>query len=499
MSIKSHCRWMTICLAVALLVHGCSTKFDTEDCVGGLTDCDGECVDLDSDRDNCGSCGHACGAGQVCDGGTCLDECPAGTTECGGDCVNLDEDDDNCGTCGHACPSDRHCEGGDCVCTGPLVECGTECVDTSTDTDHCGSCFSPCSATYICTSGTCTCPTGTVECAGVCDTDGDGDGVCDSLDLCPGMDDTAAPAILNPDFLSTTDWVVANGARIDTAVDHCADRGMGHIPGPAVCSLGSITQTICVPGDHATVGPLQLEFGTMRVDCSSGMCTRGEHLILAFNGYSRLPAHYIGYTCSPSLVCFGEAAYGGLVDVSFVGAPDSTSCTGTMEYDYFVDNFHLGGTTSSVCPAPGDVLNGDFSAGLSGWTPESTGTADVVSMYGSSMGHLYGAPDTCDSPRLESLVSIPLITTLPSPALMFEMAAASSMPMRASIQGGVVYDYIDVSGGSAMTTHSMCISPENQGQVLTVEFESISPGTCPGSTVREFWFDNVRVATDSSC
>jgi hypothetical protein len=198
-------------------------------------------------------------------------------------------------------------------------------------------------------------------------------------------------------------------------------------------------------------------------------------------------------------VCLGEAAYGGLVDVSFVGNVGTSSCIGTNEYDYFMDNITLVRTTSSDCPAPGDVLNGDFSAGISGWTPESTGTADVVSLYGSSWGHLYGAADSCDSPRLKGLVSIPLTTTLPRPALQFEMVAATSMPMQVSIQGGVVHDFLSLSGTMTMTTYSMCISPENQGQVLVVVFESLHPGTCPGSAVREFWFDNVRVATDSSC
>ncbi|MCD6499937.1 MAG: MYXO-CTERM sorting domain-containing protein [Deltaproteobacteria bacterium] len=42
-------------------------------CDQGLTDCDGDCVDLDSDDDNCGGCGQACASGQTCRDGSCQD------------------------------------------------------------------------------------------------------------------------------------------------------------------------------------------------------------------------------------------------------------------------------------------------------------------------------------------------------------------------------------------------------------------------------------------
>lgn len=39
-------------------------------CAGGLTACDDACVELDSDSNNCGSCGHEC-AGSTCEAGLC--------------------------------------------------------------------------------------------------------------------------------------------------------------------------------------------------------------------------------------------------------------------------------------------------------------------------------------------------------------------------------------------------------------------------------------------
>ncbi|HUB09402.1 MAG TPA: choice-of-anchor D domain-containing protein [Myxococcales bacterium] len=59
--------------------------------------CNGACVDLQTDPENCGSCGTACPTGQ-CSGGECL-------SSCGGAQVDLDSDPDNCGACGTACGS----------------------------------------------------------------------------------------------------------------------------------------------------------------------------------------------------------------------------------------------------------------------------------------------------------------------------------------------------------------------------------------------------------
>lgn len=54
-------------------------------CQTGLTNCSDQCVNLSSDKNNCGSCGFACaGAAEGCFGGVC--RCPTGTISCcGGD------------------------------------------------------------------------------------------------------------------------------------------------------------------------------------------------------------------------------------------------------------------------------------------------------------------------------------------------------------------------------------------------------------------------------
>ena len=64
--------------------------------------------------------------------------CPAGLTNCGGDCVDVQTDLANCGACDVACFPGLVCPAGACVaCTDPFVcdgtggICGTDCICVS--------------------------------------------------------------------------------------------------------------------------------------------------------------------------------------------------------------------------------------------------------------------------------------------------------------------------------------------------------------------------------
>ena len=53
------------------------------ECGKGFSECDGYCVDLSRDRDNCGACGVVCPAGRACHAGEYCEGFGPGAGEAG--------------------------------------------------------------------------------------------------------------------------------------------------------------------------------------------------------------------------------------------------------------------------------------------------------------------------------------------------------------------------------------------------------------------------------
>lgn len=145
-------------LLAAWAVAFCSACPDTGIvCRMGTNRCGTGCADYTSDRRNCGGCGQACAAGQVCAASACV--CQAGTELCDGRCVATASDPGACGGCGRACASGQVCELGQCKasCTlGVSSRCGDSCVDTMSDPLNCGGCARACQGGQRCVAGGCT-------------------------------------------------------------------------------------------------------------------------------------------------------------------------------------------------------------------------------------------------------------------------------------------------------------------------------------------------------
>jgi hypothetical protein len=145
----------------------------------GTTACMARCVDLSSDRVNCGACGTTCMAGQLCTGGMCAPRCADTQTSCGGVCVDTQVDPAHCGGCGIQCGPGYACAAGICrtlagadvaFCAPGSVVCGGSCVDIRNDNTHCGRCGNRCTADRACVQGMCVAPciTGQTRCGVTC-------------------------------------------------------------------------------------------------------------------------------------------------------------------------------------------------------------------------------------------------------------------------------------------------------------------------------------------
>lgn len=148
------------------------------DFFGSYRDCNGDlCGDgcetnVSNDPKNCGGCGHACLAEQVCIDGEC--KCDDSQLTYCGKCTDLMRDPDNCGSCGHACPGQRTpwpaksagrpiCVLGRCAYSCPpdradcdhRIENGCE-IDLMVDPQNCGGCGQHCALEgQPCAAGSC--------------------------------------------------------------------------------------------------------------------------------------------------------------------------------------------------------------------------------------------------------------------------------------------------------------------------------------------------------
>ncbi|OIP41346.1 MAG: hypothetical protein AUK47_06460 [Deltaproteobacteria bacterium CG2_30_63_29] len=87
-------------------------RFSACDCTTGV-ECNGACVFTSADPNSCGACGTVCPtATPLCSAGAC--RCDTGLTMCPTGCEDLQSDRLNCGTCGHACNGNKQCVAGVC-------------------------------------------------------------------------------------------------------------------------------------------------------------------------------------------------------------------------------------------------------------------------------------------------------------------------------------------------------------------------------------------------
>jgi hypothetical protein len=105
----------------------CSAGSCTISCSAGQTNCGGSCTNTQTSSQHCGKCNNPCSSGQTCQNGKCglymsvitLDPheicINSGHSWCWGVCSDLQTDENNCGSCGTKCPSGKLCSAGKCV------------------------------------------------------------------------------------------------------------------------------------------------------------------------------------------------------------------------------------------------------------------------------------------------------------------------------------------------------------------------------------------------
>lgn len=328
----------------------CDAGQCSSECSGNAEICDGACVDLNHDPDNCGECGNSCD-GLLCDSGECSLTCGAGTVTCGGTCVNLDFDPQNCGECGNDC-GDELCDEGMCsvTCGGGRVACSGICTETNFDPSNCGTCGNECDDGQVCSDGACgaLCTSGTTRCGDLCvDTEsndlhcGRCDEACESGDEC-----VAGQCVLD---CGTEE--LCDGACIDTDTDpdHCGNCVTACDPGDACvdgdCVLEGLQVTALEPPATFTPGGLKLNVMGQGLDGSVTVSIDGQAC--------ESPTPSAGGT---SLTCIVQAHAAGLVDVVISRGTDVVTLEDSFTYRDFtrVDTI-IGTGVPGVTNGTGDI------------------------------------------------------------------------------------------------------------------------------------------------
>ena len=235
------------------------------------TNCNGKCVDTDTDTANCGGCGKPCfftHAGSVCEEGTCgMTACESGFADC-----NTNDGDGceiklgtlvNCAGCGDACndfPQPKCNTDGTLTLFAGTARCDGGCV-YETRTDDCGAlgclnghCLKDiCPDSSLCAPGEwcnaeniCLCGRPGEACDGACC-----DGVCTNLQAdpqnCGACGTTCVPDASCHGGACSISGFLCNGI-CDIAGAACCDLGNGYVCTTDYCT-GQDTTYCNDPGD----------------------------------------------------------------------------------------------------------------------------------------------------------------------------------------------------------------------------------------------------------
>lgn len=300
----------------------CSDTLEAYYCDTGSSCCQGSCCDTGNyccsggcfapSVTNCGGCGITCKSDQTCQqtGETswaCV--CPSTGSTCQGTCcangcvLDMNSDSQNCGSCGHKCNDGEICSSGHCelTCQTGTERCetgsGAVCANLNTSTEHCGGCNQSCPsasaeslniAASYCLNGSC----GVVCLPGYSDLDQNaengcehklpvcGNGIVEEGEVCDG-------ASVNE---KTCEEVVGFGSTGQPACNStCTDYDIGTCTAEVKCGNGILdTSEECDGSEyqfgHNTCAKYNFEYSSGELNCVNCVIDDSECIKRCGNG-----------------------------------------------------------------------------------------------------------------------------------------------------------------------------------------------------------------------
>lgn len=328
-------------------------------------------------------------------------------------------------------------------------------------------------------------------------------GVCECVAGYEGSPCAWAGAPDDPEFTSREAWAdTSNGATVLPLANGLVGPGIASFESSVACNAGAVSQTIEMPSYALAdpfVGELTYRATVSAVDVRYGRTqetlpgTGGEWMIRRF--------------------CFGEAAYGGPVKFQVASSERLADCfsapIGTIE----VDRFEILVADEGECPAPGSVLNGEANVEEGSWfflvqalpgEGAATGALEPrVGKNGSSGARITKAAGGSNRAAMGTQVSVPLPSSLPSPALRFWWRGTKGTTFRSelgtfiginSVLTGLEY----FLGTGEPETFTYCLAPWTHGSVVDLSFTPVEAGDFVANA-NELVVDDVEVISDPRC
>jgi Stigma-specific protein, Stig1 len=327
-------------------------------CPPGTTLCGRKCVNLQTDRKNCGSCGHDCQNDQRCVSGSCSGgsggggggdggglcanycsglptnqraSCQSACNACGGDTSRLCASNTS-GTVA-CCPQGAPCCSGNCCGVGQQCCLGGNgsayCTGLGTNQD-CSRCGDTCTGGKFCVNQACACANGQIDC---------GDGICVNLgtnlncsrcgDTCSGGKFCVGGTCACPSGQADCGTGVCVNLGTNSNCSRCGDA----CTGGKFCVSGTCT---CPSGQADCGDGICVNLGT-NSNCSGcgDACTGGR--VCNSNRQCVCPSgqEFCSGSCCDGICCSNDVCYAaGSVCCPGVGAcPSGKTCCGTTCWD----------------------------------------------------------------------------------------------------------------------------------------------------------------------
>jgi hypothetical protein len=207
--------------------------------------------------------------------------------------------------------------------------------------------------------------------------------------------------------------------------------------------------------------------------------------------------------------CLGEAAYGGPVTFEVVASERFLDCFSAPMGSIDVDRIEILVAEEGECPAPNSVLNGSANLQEGGWSFETiAGNAVVptqglepgVGRDGSSGARLYKEANSDRRSAMWTQVSVPLPSSVPSPALRFWWKARGwAFSAQLGLYPGVqllLYPLDTLTPSESPEVHTYCLPPWSHGSVAELSFIF---GYGLAADEAELVIDDVELISDPRC